>query len=361
MMKAVVRLIDLKRLHAPIRAEIDAAIARVVDAGKFVLGEEVDAFEREMASELGVPRAVALSSGSDALLASLWAAGIGRGDEVIVPAFTFIAPAEAIVHAGATPVFADIGEDFDIDVTDARARITERTRAILAVDLFGRRAAFDGLRHDGITLIEDAAQTLSRGVGKGVRVAALSFFPTKNLGALGDGGMVVTEDADVAEKVREIRAHGARAKYVHDTLGWNMRLDALQAAVLRVKLRHLGTWNASRRRIAASYREGLADVADITLPAPGTGHVWHQFVVRAARRDALRAALSSQGVETETYYPVALHLQPSFAHLGGRIGDHPAAERATREVLALPIHPMLDDDETSRVIGSVRAFYAVTK
>jgi dTDP-4-amino-4,6-dideoxygalactose transaminase len=354
----VVRLVDLSRLHAPIRGDIDAAIAHVVDGGRFVLGEQVEAFEREMATELGVGHVVAVSSGSDALLSLLWAAGIGAGDEVIVPTFTFVAPAEAIVHAGATPVFVDVTGDLVIDVDAVAARITERTRAILAVDLFGLRASFERLNQDGIALIEDAAQaSTSTGIAKGVRGAAMSFFPTKNLGAFGDGGMVVTGDGALAAEVRRLRVHGSRQKYVHERIGWNMRLDALQAAVLRVKLPHVRAWNASRRRIAAMYREGLAGLDGCTLPAPSDTHAWHQYVVQAPARDALRAALAAREIETEVHYPLALHLQPAFEHVGGRIGEHPHAERATREVLSLPIHPMLRDDEIARVIDGVRSFF----
>jgi dTDP-4-amino-4,6-dideoxygalactose transaminase len=351
----MVRLVDLARLHAPIRKDIDAAIARVLDSGRFVLGEEVAAFEREIALELRVAHAVAVSSGSDALLCMLWADGIGSGDEVITPALTFVSPAEAIVRAGATPVFVDVGDDLDIDPRAAREAVTPRTRGILAVDLFGRRAAFDALEGT-VPLYEDAAQAIGAGgMGRGVRAAALSFFPTKNLGALGDGGLVATSDARFAEAVRELRVHGAREKYVHERVGWNMRLDALQAAVLRVKLPHLRSWNAKRARVAARYREGLSGIEGLELPRDAPNHVWHQFVVCTGRRDALHGALAERGIETEVYYPRALNLQPCFAHLEPRAC--PNAERATGRVLALPIHPMLDDGEIALVVDSVRGFF----
>ncbi len=351
-----VLLVDLARLHASIRDEIDAAIARVVSSGQLVLGPEVDALERELARELDVPFAVAVSSGSDALLCALWAEGVGKaeGDEVITPALTFVATAEAIVRAGAKPVFVDVDEDLNIDPSAVRAHETKHTRAVIAVDLFGRRARVQEL---GGTVIEDAAQAIgAKGVGNGVRAAAVSFFPTKNLGALGDGGLLLTEHRELAKIARELRVHGSSQKYIHERIGWNMRLDAIQAAVLRVKLPHLRAWNAARARIAARYLDGLANTDGLTLPRQGDAQVWHQFVVRIVgrNRDAFQDALASQGIETAVYYPLALHLQPAFSYLGGREGQCPVAERATREVLALPIHPMLQDDEVDCVIKNVR-------
>jgi dTDP-4-amino-4,6-dideoxygalactose transaminase len=349
------RLVDLERLHAPIRREIDQAIARVVDSGRFVLGPEVDALEREIAQACGVPFAVAVSSGSDAILGALWAAGIGPGAEVLTSAFSFAAAAEAIVRVGATPVFVDVDLDLNMDADAALARFGERTSAILTVDLFGRRAV---LPRVDVPIFEDAAQAIgATGVGLGVRAAAISFFPTKNLGALGDGGMVLTVDAELAETLRVLRVHGSRSKYVHERIGWNMRLDALQAAVLRVKLPHLAGWNVRRKRIATTYRSELSGILALTLPRDAPDHVWHQFVVRVARgRDELRAHLAEHGIETEVYYPQALHLQPCFAFLGGRPGDLPRAEAAAREVLALPIHAALTEDELAHVVGCVRSF-----
>lgn len=354
-----VRLIDLERLHAPIRAELDAAIARVVDSARFVLGPEVAAFEQEVAAFSGVAHAVAVSSGSDAILCGLWADGIGQGDEVLTPAFSFAAAAEAIARLGARPVFADIDENACLDASSARAHLTPRTRAIVAVDLFGRRAQVAELASLGVPIHEDAAQAIGAPhVASAVRAAAVSFFPTKNLGALGDGGVVLTEHADLADSVRLLRAHGAKTKYVHERLGWNMRLDELQAAVLRAKLSHLRAWNQARRRIAAAYRDGLSGMAELELPSEDDGHVWHQFVVMVeGRRDALRAYLAERGVETEIYYPLALHLQPCFAALGGRTGEFPRAESACRRALALPIHPSLRADEISYVVDAVRSFF----
>jgi dTDP-4-amino-4,6-dideoxygalactose transaminase len=357
-----VRLVDLARLHAPFRAEIDAAIGRVVDSGRFVLGDEVEAFEREMAAALGVSHAVGVSSGSDALLAVLWAEGVGPGDEIVVPDLSFVATAEAVARLGGTPVFADVGDDGNLDPAAAAARVTERTRAVVAVDLFGRRADVGGAAGTPPVVV-DAAQAVGPGVLRGARAATLSFFPTKNLGALGDGGLVATDDAALADAVRSLRVHGAQKKYVHERVGWNMRLDALQAAVLRVKLTRLGAWTEARRRIAAAYREGLAGLDGLALPEDAPGHVWHQFVVRVAEearggRDALRRHLAERGVETEVYYPLALHLQPCFADLGGRAGDHPRAEAHARRALALPIHPVLAPEEIAWVIEGVRSFFA---
>ena len=356
-----VRMVDLGRLHGPIRAEIDGAIARVVDAGRFVLGDEVAAFEREIAHFLGVSRAVGVSSGSDALLACLWAEGISAGDEVIVPALSFVATAEAVVRAGAKPVFADVDDDGNLDSEAALARVGPRTRAILAVDLFGRRAQVAALARARVPIVIDAAQAIGPGVLRGARAAAISFFPTKNLGAFGDGGLVATDQDALADAARALRAHGATKKYVHDAIGWNMRLDALQAAVLRAKLPHLGAWNAARRRVAATYLRELAGLDGLALPADAPDHVWHQFVVHVAEargRDALRTHLEARGVESEVYYPLALHLQPCFVHLGGREGELPRAEAATRRALALPIHPSLDEAEIAHVVASVRSFFS---
>ena len=349
-----VRLVDLARLHRPIRAEIDAAIERVVESGRFILGDEVDAFEREIAAGLGVSHAVGVSSGSDALFCALAAEGVSPGDEVIVPALSFIATAEAVARAGATPVFADVGDDANLDGRAVASRIGSKTRAIVAVDLFGRRAG----AFEGAPVVIDAAQAIGPGVLRGARSAAVSFFPTKNLGALGDAGLVATDDDAVAAAVRALRLHGQTTKYRHERVGWNMRLDALQAAVLRAKLPHLAAWNAARRRIAAAYRSELAGIDALALPSDAPDHVWHQFVVRADARDALRGHLAERDVETEVYYPLALHLQPCFAELGGKPGDHPRAEAFTRTALALPIHPALEDDEVAYVVEHVRAFFS---
>ena len=355
-----VSLADLAALHAPLRKDLDDAWCRVVDTGRFVLGTEVDAFERELGAFCRVSYVVGASSGTDALVLALMALGVGSGDEVVTPAFSFVAAAEAVARLGATPVFADVGEDFDLDPAPALARVTPRTRAILTVDLFGLRADVARLAEARVPIVEDAAQAIgATGVGgEDVRAAATSFFPTKNLGALGDGGAVFTSDETLAHEVRSLRSHGARPKYVHHRVGGNMRLDALQAAFLRVKLPHVARWSARRAAIATAYRGELAGVTGVALPPNSPGHVWHQFVIRVAdaRRDAMRVHLAEHGVETEVYYPLPLHLQPCFAHLGGRPGDHPVSEAAAREALALPIHAALDDADVAQVIDAVRRF-----
>ena len=302
----------------------------------------------------------------DALLAALMALGVGPGTEVVTTAFSFFATAGAIARLGARPVFADIDEHFNLDPDDVFLRVTPRTRAILPASLFGRRCDVERLGRVGRPILEDAAQAFGApGVGKGrnVHAATLSFYPSKNLGALGDAGMVVTDSPTLADLLRLVRGHGARPKYHHLVLGGNFRLDAMQAALLRVKLPHLAAWNEARRRNAAFYREALADLAghgDLVLPEDAPGHIWHHFVVRVlgeGRREALRRFLQEQGIETEIYYPEPLHLQPCFAELGGRPGDHPRAEAAAREALAIPVHPELDEAQRAHVVAAMQQFF----
>ncbi len=345
-----VPLADLPAQYAAIREDLDAAVHRVLASGHYILGDEVAAFEREVAADHQVAHAIGVSSGSDALLAALWAIGVGPGDEVITTALSFFASAGSIARLGATPVFADISAaTFNLDPADALARVTPRTKAIVPVHLFGRPADLAPLSQ--LPIIEDAAQAYGIAVGS---LATLSFFPTKNLGAAGDGGMVLATDGELADRVRLYRGHGARPKYVHHVVGANLRLDALQAAILRVKRVHVAAWTARRRAHAARYRELLAGTP-LVLPDDAPGHVWHHFVVRAPDRDALRPALASRDIETEVYYPRALHLQPCF---GGREGEFPEAERATREVLALPVHAELTEDQVAYVADAIRSFYA---
>jgi dTDP-4-amino-4,6-dideoxygalactose transaminase len=345
-----VPLLDLRAQHAGVGGEVEAAVQRVLQSGQFILGPEVEAFEAEIARDVGLPHAVGVSSGTDALLATLWALGIGPGDEVITTAMSFFATAGAIARLGAKPVFADISADFNLDPDSALDRVSARTRAIVPVHLFGRPAQLEPLKTAGLPIVEDAAQALGIPLG---RIATLSFFPSKNLGAAGDAGMVVTADAELADRVRLLRAHGSRPKYVHHVIGGNFRLDALQAAILRAKRPHLAEWNARRRRNAGRYRELLAGTP-LALPEDAPGHVWHHFVVRAPRRDELRKHLAEREIETEVYYPRPLHLQPCF---GGKEGDLPGAEQAAREVLALPIHPDLSDAQIAWVAESIVSFY----
>jgi dTDP-4-amino-4,6-dideoxygalactose transaminase len=381
--------IDLRAQYASIRDEIRAAVDRVFESQSFVLGEEVEALERALAGYCEARFAVGCGSGSDALLLALMALDVGPGDEVICPAFTFFATAGAIARLGARPVFADIDPAaYTLDPVSARkaaARCT-RLRAILAVHLYGRPADLDALlalaTELDVPLVEDAAQAIGardasgRRIGARGRAACFSFYPTKNLGGAGDGGLVTTDDPGLAERVRRLRVHGASRPYHHEEVGVNARLDALQAAVLRVKLGHLEAWNAARAARATSYdaRFGGAGAATSAVPldagglplripasvAPPARAVHHQYVVRvpAAQRDALRAHLAAQGVGTEVYYPVGLHQQPCFAALGAPATDLSETERAAREVLALPLYPELDPVQSRHVTDTVLAFLA---
>ncbi len=339
---------------APIRGEIDAAIARVLDSGTFVGGPEVAAFERELAAYVGARHAIGVSSGTDALHVLGMALGIGPGDEIVTTPLTFGATAGAFARLGARVVFADIDDStLTLDPRAALAACTSRTRAIVPVHLFGRPAALP----DGAPcpIVEDAAQSIGAGPPRGL-AAALSFFPTKNLGALGDAGAVVTDDAALADRITLLRTHGARPKYHHVALGGNFRLDAIQAAVLRTKLTHLARWTAARRAHAARYRELLAAAKlppELRVPADHPAHVYHQLVIRAPRRDALRAHLAAAGIGTEVYYPEPLHLQAPFA---GR--SCPVAERACHDVLALPIAPSLPAGAAELVVDRIVGFYA---
>ena len=311
---------------APLRAEVDAAIARVLDSGHFIGGPEVAGFERALAKTAGARHAIGVSSGTDALLVTLSALGIGAGDEVVTTPFTFFATASAAARLGARIVFADIDADtLMLDPHAAATACSPRTKAVITVNMFGALAAIPTVP---APVIEDAAHSLGAAPVRGL-AAAVSFFPTKNLGALGDGGAVLTDDAQLADRITLLRTQGARPKYHHVALGGNFRLDALQAAVLHTKLAHLAQWTAARRANAQRYRERFAATnAPVQLPASDPSHVFHQFVIRAERRDELRAFLAEAGIGTEVYYPQPLHLQPCFADLGYRAGSHPFAERA---------------------------------
>ena len=356
--------------HAELLPELEAAAARVLRSGRFILGDEVAAFESELAAFSGVAHAVGVSSGTDALLALLMAAGVGPGDEVITSPFSFFATAEVIARVGARPVFADIECDtLNLDPEDAVARINSRTKAVIVVHLFGRAARTgpleDACSEAGVTLFSDAAQAIGavdvrgRPVGELGRAAALSFFPTKNLGGFGDGGAVLTRDDGLAARIRQLRIHGAAAKNHHVAVGGSFRLDELQAALLRVKLPHLSAWTTARRRIAADYRQALAETP-LSLPPADPGAVWNQYVVRVPddRRASLVAHLRADGIATESYYPTPLPSQPCFQTFGHRPGDFPIAAQACREVLSLPIRPSLAVGERDRVVASVRRFYA---
>ena len=354
-----VPLLDLAAQNGPLRQSFLDAIARVVDHGLFIMGPEVATLERAMAARLGVKAVVGMSSGTDALLAALMALDVVAGDEVVTTPFSFFATAGAIVRLGATPIFADIeAESFNLDPAAAAAACTSRTRALITVHLFGRQAA-----HPQVTVpvVEDSAQSIGSGALRG-QVGCLSFFPSKNLGAFGDGGACYTDDEAFAEKLRLLRVHGAKPKYIHQLVGGNFRLDTLQAAVLAVKLPHLDDWTAARRRNADRYRALFAATPglppELRVPADAPGHVYNQFVVRAPRRDALREHLAAAGVGTEVYYPLPFHMQPCFAHLGVREGAFPHAEAAAREAVALPIYAELNEAMQAQVVAQIAAFYA---
>ncbi len=352
--EVVIPLVDVKAQYAPLIPELKARIAEVLDSGRFIFGPEVEAFEREAAAFLGVSQAVGVANGTDALVLSLEAMGIGAGDEVICPAFTFYATAEAIARVGATPVFADIDPvTLNVDPDDVATRITPRTKAIMPVHLFGRPAELDRLAAHGLPLIEDAAQAFgAEGIATTGVCSTFSFFPTKNLFALGDGGLVASTDEAVAGRVRKLRFHGSRDKQTFELVGANSRLDAIQAAALRVFLPQLPGWNETRRRAAARYAElGLGEAVE--LPPDEPGHVYHMYVVRSPERAAVSAALQEAGIASASYYVTPLHLQPALRYLGYEPGSLPETERAAAENLALPMWGTIGADVQEQVVGAV--------
>ena len=374
-----VPLLDLKAQFAPLREEIERAVLEVLADQQFILGERVERLEQEIAAYAGAAQAVACASGTDALILSLAALGVGPGDEVLTSPFSFFASASCAYKVGARPRFADIDpHSFHLDPQRASDALTPRTKALIPVHLFGQCAELEPLlelaRTRGIPLVEDAAQALGatyrdrdgrpRHAGTFGATGCYSFFPSKNLGACGDGGLIVTADAELAERLRLLRVHGGRQMYHHRYVGWNSRLDALQAAVLRVKLPHLDRWSERRAANAARYdrwfeESGLVAAGRVQLPfrAPRSTHIFNQYTLRVERRDALRAHLAERGIGHAVYYPVALHLQECFAELGYRRGDFPVAERACEEVLALPVYPELGRDEQQRVVQALFDFY----
>lgn len=361
--------IDLKRQYQSIEEEIDTAVKEALESGKFILGESVEKLEKEIAEFCGVPHAVGVNSGTDALVLALKAIGVKEGDEVITTPFTFVATAEAIALCGAQPVFADIDpKTFNLDPLKAAAKITEKTRAVIPVHLYGQMAnifLFSSLfAGKGIYIVEDAAQAIGarfQGLKAGScgSIGCFSFFPTKNLGACGDGGMSVTHFKKFADKIRKLRAHGSERKYFHEEIGVNSRLDALQAAILRVKLRHLEEWNRRRRQIARFYSRNLAGVGDIAIPYedPRCFHIYHQYTIRTQKRDELADYLKQGGIPTAIHYPIPLHLQPAFSYLGYKEGDFPEAEKAVKEVLSLPIFPEMTANEMAAVAFGINEFF----
>jgi dTDP-4-amino-4,6-dideoxygalactose transaminase len=362
-----VPMVDLAAQYRSIEAEVQEAILRVIQSARFVLGPEGAAFEREMADLCGVSHAVGVGSGTDALEIALRAMGIGGGDEVVLPAFTFVAPAGACLLVGAKPVFADVCADtFCIDVADVERRLTPRTKAIIAVDLYGQVADLEPLerlaRDRGLFLIEDAAQSVGasrygRLAGAFGDCACVSFYPSKNLGAYGEGGMILTNSEQIAEESRRIRNHGTVAPYEHGRLGRNSRLDEIQAAVLRVKLRRLLAWTEERRRQARLYDE-LLDGSTVTTPAvaPGSEPNCYLYTIRSKDRDRLSAHLGERGISSVVYYPKPLHVQAPFVDSGQGEGDCPEAEQACREVLSVPLAPELSEEQIRRVAAAIRDF-----
>jgi dTDP-4-amino-4,6-dideoxygalactose transaminase len=361
-----VPLLDLNRQNTALHAELTAAFERVLRSGHFILGSEVDAFERECAAFLGAKHAISVSSGTDAILVALMALDLKPGDEVICPSFTFFATAGCIARLGAIPVFADShAATFNLDAADVARRITPRTRAIMPVHLFGQSADLAPVlalaKTHGLAVIEDTAQALGarhhgQPCGTIGEFGTYSFFPSKNLGGFGDGGLVTTNRDDLAEKVRLLRTHGSKPKYYHKMVGGNFRLDALQCALLRAKLPHLPAYCAARQRNAAFYTQRLAGLPGVTLPtaAAGNDHIWNQFTLRlagAGRRDALRQQLAAAGIGTEVYYPVPLHQQECFAHLP-RV-SLPVAEQLATEVISVPVFPELTATERDEVVAAL--------
>lgn len=360
-----VPLVDLRAQYLGVKGEVDAAIARVLARASFVRAKEVALLERDLARYCNAGEAVGVSSGSEALRLAMLACGIGPGDEVITSPMTFVATVEAIVHVGATSVFADIEPDtYNLDPSRVEEAVTGRTKAILPVHLYGYPADMDAINQlagvRGLIVIEDAAQAQGaqyrgRQVGTIGNVGCFSFYPTYNLGAFGDAGAIVTDDPGIAAEVRLLRDHGRVDAYEHVRPGFNSRMDALQAAVLQVKLTRLDEWNARRRAIASLYRQLLSSDT-LVLPAeePSVEPVYHRFVVRTPRRGHMRRALKSAGIETGVHFPIPVHLQPGYRSLGYRVGDFPVSERASQEVLSLPMFPELEDDDIAEVARCFR-------
>jgi dTDP-4-amino-4,6-dideoxygalactose transaminase len=370
-----VPLLDLQAQYATIREDVRRAVDRVFDSQHFILGAEVQALEEELARYSQTKFAVGCASGSDALLLALMSSGVGRGDEVITTPFSFFATASAISRLGARPVFVDIDErTFNLDPSQVAGALTEHTKAIMPVHLYGQCAEMDRLielaQPRGIPIIEDAAQAIGsedarRRAGSMGTIGCFSFYPSKNLGGAGDGGMLVTNDLDHARRLYRLRVHGEETKYHHKVVGLNSRLDALQAAVLRAKLPHLEEWTTGRQRKAQQYElmfidAGLAEQIEVPFVRRNARHIFHQFVIRArdGRRDALRAHLTAAGVGTDVYYPVPLHLQECFAYLGYKEGDLPVCEQASKETLALPVYPELTDEQQDYVVNTIAEFFA---
>ena len=363
-MKTSIPMVDPAAEYRSLKTEIDEAVGRVLASGRYVLGPEGEALEREIAAYVGAPHAVGCNSGTDALHLPLVAAGIGAGDEVVLPAFTFFATAEAVSYTGATPVFADINAaTFNLSVDSLKEKVTAKTRAVIAVHLFGQCAALEEIstfcRDRKLLLIEDCAQALGaeyqdKRAGSWGDFGCFSFYPTKNLAAAGDAGMITARNPDHDKTLRMLRHHGSRQTYLHERVGWNSRLDEIQAAVLRVKLRRLDEFNAARRRVAQLYQARLRK-APLQLPVEDTRgkHVYHQFTIRSERRDAIREALTGDGIAASIFYPMPLHQQPAYEAFNRGV-SLPASEAAAKAVLSLPMNPLLDEASIDRICTRVK-------
>ena len=365
-------MLDLKAQHATIRDAVVGAMMEVVDAQLFILGEPVAKLEEEVAALSRTKHAIGCANGTDALLLAYRALGIGRGDEIVTTPFTFFATAGTIHNVGATAVFVDIEpKTFNINPAAAKAAVTSRTKAVVPVDLFGQMAAIERIREllPDTPIVEDAAQSIGasrtmngvvRMAGEAATIGTFSFFPSKNLGGYGDGGMIVTQDDELATRLKRLRVHGGLKTYYHDEVGYNSRLDALQAAVLRAKLPHLESWSEKRRRNAAFYDQALAGIPGVQTPFvdPPNVSIFNQYTLRVERRDELQKYLNERKIGNSIYYPLPLHLQPCFEYLGYREGQCPEAERAAREVISIPIYPELTNAQLDAVVDAVRAFYS---
>lgn len=361
------------RQYLNLKEEIDKAIQKVLNAGNFILGEEVREFESKVAEYLGVKHAIGVASGTDALQIALMAIDLKPGDEVITTPFTFVATAETIALLGGKPIYVDIDEKtYNINPDLIEEKITEKTKAIIPVHLYGQPAEMDKImdiaRRYNLYVIEDSAQALgaeykNRKVCTFGDIACISFFPTKNLGAFGDAGMIVTNNDELAEKIKMIRVHGSKIRYKHEILGVNSRLDTLQASILLVKLKYLDRWNERRAEIAKKYNDAFQNLDGVITPyrEPYNKHIYHQYTIRTEQRDALAQFLKERGIQTAVHYPIPLHLQKAFSYFGYKPGDFPVAEQCSKEVLSLPMFPELTDEEVDYVVKSVNEFFKINK
>ncbi|RKX67799.1 transcriptional regulator [candidate division TA06 bacterium] len=357
-----VDLLDLRREYNSIKNEIDEVVFNVISSGRFILGPEVEAFEKELEKHLSVKHAIGVGNGTDALSLALAALDVKDGDEIITTPFTFIATAEVIALKGAIPVFADIDmETGNMLPAEIEKKINNKTKGIIAVHLFGQPCDIDRIkeiaRRNNLFLIEDTAQAIGakyngKAAGTWGDIGTISFFPTKNLGAYGDGGAVITNNDEIAEKIRQLRVHGSDKKYHHVSIGFNSRLDAIQAAILRVKLKHLEEWTRKRQEIASIYSSRIKTVK-VPFTAENREHIFHQYTLKSRRRDAFREYLKDNGIASAIHYPIPLHLQPAFSYLNMKKGSFPIAEKLANEVLSIPVHPFLTNDEIEYIISVI--------